>query len=69
MNTDSPDVSEHSRESTCRASNTSKSDFFTWIKLLIVPSWLVTKGCKREPFPKVTSEHFIIINTFPWILD
>lgn len=48
MATDSPDVSEHSRESTCSASNTSKSDFFTWIRLLIVPSWLVTTGWETE---------------------
>lgn len=46
-----PDVSEHSKESTCRASNTSKSDFFTWIRLLMVPSWLVTTGCRS--FKKV----------------
>lgn len=45
-----PDVSEHSKESTCRASNTSKSDFFTWIRLLMVPSWLVTTGWKKKVF-------------------
>lgn len=32
------DVSELSMESNFKASNTSKSDFLTWIKLLIVPS-------------------------------
>lgn len=37
-NQSSPEVSEHSSESTCRASKTSKSDFFTWIRLLMVPS-------------------------------
>ena len=42
------DVSELSIESSFKASNTSKSDFLTWIKLLIVPSWLVTTGWNSE---------------------
>lgn len=42
------DVSELSMESNFKASNTSKSDFLTWIKLLIVPSWLVTTGWNSE---------------------
>lgn len=37
-------MSEHFWESTIKASNTSKSVFFTWMMLLTVPSWLVTTG-------------------------
>lgn len=40
-------MSEHFCESTIRASNTSKSVFFTWIMLLTVPSWLVTTGYRE----------------------
>lgn len=39
-----PYTSEHFWESTIKASNTSKSVFFTWITLLTVPNWLVTTG-------------------------
>lgn len=44
----SPDMSEHFCESTIRASNTSKSVFFTWMTLLTVPSWLVMTGCEEK---------------------
>lgn len=40
-------MSEHFWESTIKASNTSKSVFFTWMMLLTVPSWLVTTGCQK----------------------
>lgn len=43
----SPDMSEHFCESTIRASNTSKSVFFTWMTLLTVPIWLVITGCEE----------------------
>ncbi|KAG7268949.1 hypothetical protein CRUP_026340 [Coryphaenoides rupestris] len=41
-------MSEHFWESTMRASNTSKSVFFTWIRLLTVPSWLLLKEPERN---------------------
>ena len=44
----SPDMSEHFCESTIKASNTSKSVFFTWITLLTVPIWLVITGCEEK---------------------
>lgn len=47
QNSPRPEVSELSRESTFNASNTSKSDFLTWMRLFIVPIWLVTTGWKE----------------------
>lgn len=43
-------MSEHFWESTIKASNTSKSVFFTWMMLLTVPSWLVTTGWEETGY-------------------